>query len=593
MLRRACTFLILAVAAAVVVSASSSIGEVGATEAAWGLLRREAEAAAEPRGEGASRHGGRARTLFARRQRRSSAGNAGATLSAGASAPGLTLAASEMELGARGQGDQTPEPAPAPAADAPAPAPDADAAAAGTAPAPAADGASQNASSEAMEALKKLNDKTDALLNHTKAKEKPKPKKKVEAFDMYKKEIPEWAQARKTFSANLMLPHQPKCEVFAGLDDGVSDLGETEHVCTACEDGCTKLNKQMPMQVKWSIDPPLWRLNAMDVMVMVEFPKVTGVAPYTLNGIQHKINFDIGRKPRGGRASPWRGYMATRLRGGAAPGEALPGQHIFTILDTEPPNLDGSVVKGRWLALPGRRVGGDVGVCKRACIECEDDPKLLAAGYANGAVCVLDVTVQNNQGFLYRLRQSSDGRSAAYAGGDYRGSEFELQVRDANNGNFYNVGRIVLEGNGPDHGVAFLDSRLEHLGCAPCDAYYQAVKVTGPFVLSPAGEHQIVSASSVDLRENGEGEDCGLKRVASLGGLTVMYESGPGVWPTEMGAKEKGLYTCPLEEKDPLEKVLAERAKNESITEPDSSEEVPSDAFGDAGAGGDADAAKM
>lgn len=334
---------------------------------------------------------------------------------------------------------------------------------------------------------------------------------------------PAWARQGQTMAGLYKLPKQPKCSVLMDVNGGNSDHGSGFHECAACEEGCTNANRQAPIHSEWTFLPSLITEAAYDVAMMIEYPSVHQLAPFSANGVFYRMKFEIGRPSGNGYV----GCMGPQVRGGVTLGDALNGRHHFEVRDTQMPSPDGVLVRGRWLALPGRRRPGDIGLCKRACLGCDQYPHLLSSGLASGTVCGVDVGVMNSQAFVYRFFQSVPEAEVEFDGAIYRGTEWEVNVRDTSTGAFYTLGRVVLEGHSKNIGMVGFAASHEHLGCAPCDAYYQAARVTGPFILVPQGVHRI-SRCDVDIKATPE---CGLSRVVGLGGLSLLYESGPGVWP--------------------------------------------------------------
>jgi len=335
------------------------------------------------------------------------------------------------------------------------------------------------------------------------------------------------------------LPHQTNCSILLTAAMGASDFGQGYHECLACMEGCTSDNMQPAILGSWAFSPPLAVSNAYDMITMIEFLSVHQMAPFSLNGIWYKMRFEISRNS----GKPWFVEAGPQVRGGVGPGEALQGKHVALFSDTELPSPDGQLVKGRWLALPSTRRPGDIGSCKRTCVGCEDFPQLAASGLSTGVLCSIDVGMDNNMGFVYRIHKSKDDQRVNYDGSEYMGTEWQINIHDTTTGGFYVLARVILEGNAAHNGIRNFASTHQHLGCSPCDAYYQATRVTGPFVLQPKNQHNHLSMK-YDLQKS-VGQNCAMHRVAGLGGYTVLYESGPTVWPQHVGRdEEKGVYQC-------------------------------------------------
>eukprot|EP00929_Paragymnodinium_shiwhaense_P012903 TRINITY_DN120780_c0_g1_i1.p1 TRINITY_DN120780_c0_g1~~TRINITY_DN120780_c0_g1_i1.p1 ORF type:complete len:585 (-),score=119.76 TRINITY_DN120780_c0_g1_i1:23-1777(-) len=352
--------------------------------------------------------------------------------------------------------------------------------------------------------------------------------------------LPAWAHQRLSMAGPYRLPQQPSCISLLGASSGSSDHGREKHKCAACEEACTYRTKQAPLHTSFNFHPKLESQNAMDMIMFVELSSISQLAPFSMNGIQYKMNFNIMRAPD---SNAFRGVVGPVVRGGAADGESLAGQHYLEVKDTQLPSPDGMLVRGRWLALPGARKSGDLGSCVRACVGCDNYPQLRSSGLTTGVACKLDVGVDDGHGFVYRIRQSKAAAQVQFEGVQYDGAEWEVTVRDTVTEAYYVLGRVLLEGASEDVGIATFTATHEHLGCAPCDAYFQAVRVNGPYVLQPSRQHIMRSCEITAGAESGA--LCKLHRAVSLGGLTVLYESGPSVWP-KAPMTGRAIYKCSI-----------------------------------------------
>jgi len=363
---------------------------------------------------------------------------------------------------------------------------------------------------------------------------------------------PAWARVQQLMAGRDRLPWQPNnCTYFIDADAGDSDHGSQPHpLCEACRVPCTAGNGQAPIKTRWNFLPKLDVKPAFDIVMMVEFPNVQQLAPFSENGIFHKMQFEVSRM----RGPGFGGYMGPQVHGGVGPGEALPGLHTFIVRDTRLPSPDGLLVRDRWLAVPGTKNPGDIGTCRRTCVDCEKHPEIMASGLDTGVMCTVDVGIMDGQAFVYQLRQSKGAQTVLHADRataspeslEYKGSEWVVTVRDTSTGAYYEVGRVVLEGTSADDGIKGFSAEHAHIGCSPCDAYFQAARVTGPFILSP-GMHQITTCHSGPAWESAEHarySRCDLHRVVGLGGYTLLYESGPGVWPASTKKDMAKVYAC-------------------------------------------------
>lgn len=329
---------------------------------------------------------------------------------------------------------------------------------------------------------------------------------------------------------------EPTCRVLVGEDAGSSDYGKSDHTCTACPDGCGVKNMQPPVYSVYSIDPPLDQLNAFELIMVVTWKSVMKVQPHASSGLYNKMKFIISHTD----GKPFKGEMGPQVRGGGVSGAALGGKHIFEISDTEPPSVRGGLVEGRRLALASSPAPGDVGFCTRVCSNCANKPALVAIGETTGVRCEVSMAMDDGDGFIYRLKLVTGDAFSEYEGARYQGAEWQVLIRDVSNGNEVSVGRILLEGNTHSSGIEKFSNVHMHLGCTPCDAFYQGTVVGGPYITQPEGKHK-VKACEVQALEN-MGTECNLRRAVGLGGMSVFLESGPGVWPTM--APNNTLFLC-------------------------------------------------
>jgi len=353
----------------------------------------------------------------------------------------------------------------------------------------------------------------------------------------------------------MRLPPQPTCSLHITPDMGESLYGNDEALpCRACQEGCTDRNMQVPLETDWSFFPSMHDNNAFDLVAMIEFIRIEQLKPYSLNGVRYELNFALlqpagggeGCKPgdEGGIAT-WRGHVGPQVAGGVPHISALNGRHRLEIRDTAWPNPDGSYVRGRWLVFPSSRSDGVVGNCRRECIGCDTYPQLLASGLSTGIACTIDLGIKNEMAFVYRVRLSKDRAEVWYDGNTYMGSEWQVDVHDTTNGEYYILARVVLEGTSSKIGISSVYGTYRHLGCSPCDAYYAAVRVTGPFVLRPKKIMTIEEAEFVPLEPpKSNGSYCKRHRVSGLGGYSLLYESGPGVQSPILQSRK--LFSCPV-----------------------------------------------
>jgi hypothetical protein len=329
-------------------------------------------------------------------------------------------------------------------------------------------------------------------------------------------------------------------------------------------EGCTTSNKQRPINVNFKFLPPLEEKLATDIMMVVEFDSVDQVRPFSLNGVQHHAMVRIATKavppplvksddPNCKSKVPsFKAEVGPQAYGGSYGADSMNGQHVFAIMDTILPAPDGSYVKGRWLALPTKKAPGHIGTCRRHCIHCDEYPELSEAGQSTGTICVAPVSITNRMKFAYRLYLKKGTSTVLYDGAPFMGAEWEVQIHDATTGSNYPIGSILLEGTSNKSGIADISGEHKPVGCAPCDAYYHAVQTTGPFILSPRGKHELQNAveEPPDWKTDHD-RTCFSNRVISLGGFSLLYESGPGVKqaPRKNATEPLSLFNCPIGQK--------------------------------------------
>lgn len=326
------------------------------------------------------------------------------------------------------------------------------------------------------------------------------------------------------------------CTAVVGVSDGRSDYGQVDHVCTACAEGCGLRNMQSPVYARYTIEPPLEEVNAFELLMVVAWKSIIKVQPHPSSGVYSKMKFRIAHTDGKG----FDGQMGPVVRGGGVEGGALSGKHVFEIEDTEHPAPFGGIVEGRRLALASRPQPGDVGFCSRVCTGCQTQPRLLSIGETTGVRCEVNMAMYDGDGFVYRLALVSGEAAAEFEDAVYRGAEWLVVLRSLSTGNEVPVGRIVLEGNTHANGIERFSILHTHLGCTPCDAFYQSAVVSGPFIVRPHKRHRVTTCDVAALES--VGTECNLRRAVGLGGQSVLLESGPGVWPTL--AQNNTIYSC-------------------------------------------------
>merc|ERR1719191_1921279 len=92
------------------------------------------------------------------------------------------------------------------------------------------------------------------------------------------------------------------------------------------------------------------------------------------------------------------------------------------------------------------------------------------------------------------MRKISASDIGILEGASYTGSEWEITAEDLTNQQaVVTVGRVILSGNGPAFGISQMGQSHEHLGCVPCDLFYESVISAGPYILQPPNAHAVKS----------------------------------------------------------------------------------------------------
>lgn len=331
-------------------------------------------------------------------------------------------------------------------------------------------------------------------------------------------------------------PFHMDCDIALGQEHGVTDNGTVDHACESCGLACNQGNKQKSVYTKFDFEPSLNERNLYDVETKIEWTNFARLREYGSNGIYQAMRFMMALKP--GAVKQFGGYMGPQIKG---QGENAPlgGMHLFSMWDTHKPNVDGSSPSGRRLVIPA----ADPGQCMRNCQDCGLHPELAAAALTTGTQCKLDgFTVDDGSAFVYRIHMSNSHASSMYDGQLYSGTEWEVVVTDLSTHEVFVLGRVLLEGDTQSQGINLWTNFHEHLGCTPCDAFYESTTVTGPFIREPQGAHKI---SRVYVEPPKSEYTCRLFRTVGLSNFAVLIETGPGVAPaTEADAQQATLLSA-------------------------------------------------
>lgn len=367
------------------------------------------------------------------------------------------------------------------------------------------------------------------------------------------------------------MPTMPTCTQDVDDNTGVSDYGRLKHACTECAKGCTETNKQQPINATWLFEPKLEDCNAHDLTMFVNWSNVENLHCDGCNtiGIAHKIQASIASNAGDSVPAPtpaekpvlafeaWFGPEITGHTGPKGEHVGFPGKHVFEVYDTVLPSKSedcGAVLpEGRWVAMDADAIGGESFTCTRIDTK-PGTTDAYPCGRTRGLRCQADMAMESGQLFKYRMyRETADGASTTTNFADPVGSaetarsgiEWVVAVEDITPGTpspgLMVVGRIILEGLTTSYGIKHMKQSHSHIGCFECDKLYASAIVTGPFIAKPVGTHAIRSADGVP--PSSTTNQCGLWRMTAMGeGPTLMFETGPGLWPTEsMG---QTLFSC-------------------------------------------------
>lgn len=364
---------------------------------------------------------------------------------------------------------------------------------------------------------------------------------------------PDWAP-------HARMPTMPECSGDVTQEMGLSDYGSISHGCSACSRDCTEENKQQATNLTWHFEPPLEDCNAFDVKLYANWSSIDqlGCTDCEAKGIRHA--FEMTFATNAGEGSPgyedkalgFEGWMGPEVLGGPrSSGSDFHGLHVFEIEDTEEPsrseNCDAHNPPGRWLAIPGELRAGETFHCERVCKSSHP----CNCGRNTHMRCTAAIAMSSKQVFAYRIRKVAESSTGTLAGNSYVGTEWEVTAEDLTQASpVMTVGRVVLAGNSAIYGIKKLGQSHQHIGCVPCDLFYESTIVSGPFIEEPVGVHAVRSANGMPPPLSSE--SCELFRISSMAGLSVRFETGPGLWPpfevndTIFSCQHTGANTCPV-----------------------------------------------
>jgi hypothetical protein len=354
------------------------------------------------------------------------------------------------------------------------------------------------------------------------------------------------------------------CTSNVDMDQGISDYGRLSHSCTACANTCTEGNKQRHNNVTMLIEPSLDTCNAFNLTYYINWTNVDGLACSSCGekGIRHAFEMSIatnaGDSACTGTSCPvytFEAWMGPEIMGkDQADNSDFNGKHVFEIEDTVHPssstNCNAVNPEGRWIAMEGAHKDGDNFNCQRVCRQYNSLGELNChCDRTTHLRCEADMAMGSGQVMRYEIRRTHTNQTVSYNNATRTGVEWEVLAKDIkNNIPEVTVGRVVLEGEGSEYGIKGLKQSHQHMGCTPCDLFYESATVTGPFITEPAGVHAVRSADTEPPVITST--SCELFRTSSYNepgttnsyGTTLHFETGPGLWPSSQTATT--LFTC-------------------------------------------------
>lgn len=346
----------------------------------------------------------------------------------------------------------------------------------------------------------------------------------------------------KSASAWSMPTTFPQCT--SSIDQAMG----TYTITPATHSACTASDSQKVTRVNWIFNPALTTANLYDVEMYLKWQSVDGLvcANCTGKGLFHRFTFELQTNAVAADSSNpvFKGHFGPKIYGGMKSAEdSFAGVHVFEVHDTLAPAPCGSAacagcraVAGRRFVIPARMEAGDLYNCTRVChpgVNC-------TCGTHSMVQCRASMAMVSGQEFVYRLRKSNGSSTAVMDGVNYVGAEYEVSVTVLKTNTKLTVGRVVLASQAAASGITKLSSAHDHIGCVPCDLFYEKTIATGPFVSD--GVH-IVDSAVATVSPSTAVNTCNRHRTVSMkglssatnrhqGGLELNFESGPGVTPS-------------------------------------------------------------
>eukprot|EP00041_Stephanoeca_diplocostata_P018679 m.393369 g.393369 ORF g.393369 m.393369 type:complete len:340 (+) comp21087_c1_seq21:223-1242(+) len=297
-------------------------------------------------------------------------------------------------------------------------------------------------------------------------------------------------------------------------------------------DNCTGANKQKALYLDYDISPSLKDGPAADLSVGVVWENETQMRHYGANGIFAAQPFGI--------EDGVGGYFGSQVIGS----NKTMGTLLFSIWDSPlhrkgpGPECDHALPNATWCnhkhAFPLSST------CRRHCLDCGLHP-----GWHNttGTQCSVSVPIGDGTGFMFRLRQvnpnttytdPNDSNHVVYSGSIWNltvvpGTPTQPRHTRVAESDAILLGSVFFERT---FGlVDRLGAFHEHIGCTPCDAFFEGERRFGLTVNAP--DTRTTSAITFNPPTTAECQLYNVKQAPLPSGLpSVVITTGPGTHPT-------------------------------------------------------------
>ena len=286
---------------------------------------------------------------------------------------------------------------------------------------------------------------------------------------------------------------------------------------TAKEDPpCTHATKQTALYLNyvWSKNEDPRILPATSVSVEHRWTNTSDLERFGKNGIFAAHPIEIGED-----AAKIGGYFGSQADG--SPGA---GGLLFSIWDsirqdqrfrTNTPNATWSQHRHAFPLSPS---------CQRHCLDCGLHP-----GWHNttGVQCSVPMHVRSNDTIVFNLTRIATNQTLINPLGmelHYVGDIWELIATNKTSMKVTNVGKMFLED--VHVGLTRFGAFHEHIGCVPCDSFYESETRVGPFAIQPG--NRTVQSISFQRDKN---VSCQLFDVKTLNDMyppEALISTGPG-----------------------------------------------------------------